>query len=111
MGIRPRARSNSDLGVPSDLDLRTSNLSLAMADQIHLSVNGQRISVTSGTVVAAAIAQTGVTTFRRSISGQARGPLCGMGTCMECRVTVNGQPHCRSCQTLCAEGMEVRTDE
>ncbi len=30
---------------------------------------------------------------------------------MECRVTINGQPHCRSCQTLCEEGMEVRTDE
>jgi predicted molibdopterin-dependent oxidoreductase YjgC len=33
-----------------------------------------------------------------------------MGTCFECRVTVNGKPHQRSCQTLCCEGMEVTTD-
>jgi sarcosine oxidase subunit alpha len=45
------------------------------------------------------------------VLGESRGPLCGMGICMECRVTINGQPHCRSCQTLCEEGMEVRTDE
>jgi len=48
--------------------------------------------------------------FRRSVSGELRGPLCGMGICMECRVTLNGHPHERSCQTLCAPGMEVVTD-
>ena len=44
-------------------------------------------------------------------AGEARGPLCGMGICFECRATVNGQPHCRSCQIICQPGMEVRTDE
>jgi sarcosine oxidase subunit alpha len=34
-----------------------------------------------------------------------------MGICLECRVTINGQPHRRSCQTLCEPGMEVQTDE
>jgi predicted molibdopterin-dependent oxidoreductase YjgC len=34
-----------------------------------------------------------------------------MGICMECRVTINGETHCRSCQTLCEAGMEVRTEE
>jgi len=82
-----------------------------MADSIHLSINGQPVTVAPGTVVAAAIAQAGLIAFRRSISGEPRGPLCGMGTCMECRVTIDGQIHCRSCQTLCTEGMEVRTDE
>jgi D-hydroxyproline dehydrogenase subunit gamma len=82
-----------------------------MPDHIHLSVNGQPITVARDTVVAAAVAQTGLTRFRRSVSGESRSPLCGMGTCLECRVTINGQPHSRSCQTLCAEGMEVRTDD
>jgi D-hydroxyproline dehydrogenase subunit gamma len=36
--------------------------------------------------------------------------LCGMGICFECRVTIDGREHCRSCQIPCAEGMEVRTD-
>ena len=82
-----------------------------MPDQIQLRVNGNTVSVATGTVVAAAVAQAGQTRFRRAVSGEARGPLCGMGICMECRVTINGQTHCRSCQTVCEDGMEVRTDE
>ena len=82
-----------------------------MPDQIQLRVNGNTVSVAAGTVVAAAVAQAGLAGFRRSVGGEARGPLCGMGICMECRVTVNGQAHCRSCQTVCEEAMEVRTDE
>ena len=82
-----------------------------MTEQIHLRVNGQTVSVPAGTIVAAAVAAAGITRFRRSVSHQPRGPLCGMGICMECRVTIDEQAHCRSCQTPCEEGMEVRTDE
>lgn len=81
-----------------------------MSNPLHLTINGRPVCVPAGTIVAAAIARSGVVHFRRSVGGQPRGPLCGMGTCMECRVTINGQAHCRSCQTLCCEGMEVRTD-
>jgi predicted molibdopterin-dependent oxidoreductase YjgC len=82
-----------------------------MPDPVRLTLNGKSVAVPAGTVVAAALAQLGEDRFRRSATGAARGPLCGMGTCFECRVTINGQPHQRSCQTLCADGMEVRTDE
>ena len=82
-----------------------------MPNTIHVTLNGRPILVAPGTVVAAAIAQAGVLRFRRSVSGEVRGPLCGMGTCMECRVTINGQPHSRSCQTLCVDGMDVITDD
>ena len=82
-----------------------------MADQIRLRGNGRTVSVAAGTVVAAALAQSGQTRFRRSVGGESLGPLCGMGICMECRVTINGHAHCRSCQTMCEEAMEVRTDE
>ena len=78
---------------------------------VHIRVNGRGVSVPLGTVVAAAIAQAGVTCFRRSPRGQPRAPLCGMGTCMECRVTINGRAQSRSCTTLCLEGMEVETDD
>ena len=80
-----------------------------MSELIQLRVNGRAVSVASGTSVAAAIAQSGGTRFRQSVLGQPRGPLCGMGICMECRVTINGRPHCRSCQVLCTTGMEVAT--
>ena len=78
---------------------------------IKLRVNGKDVTVAAGTIVAGAIAGAGVTRFRTSVTGLPRGPLCGMGLCMECCVTINGRAHCRSCQTLCQEGMEVRTDE
>jgi D-hydroxyproline dehydrogenase subunit gamma len=81
-----------------------------MPDSITLSINGQQVSVPAGTVVASAIATTNHVKFRKSIQGTARAPLCGMGICFECRVTINGAPHQRSCNVLCAPGMEVRTD-
>jgi predicted molibdopterin-dependent oxidoreductase YjgC len=80
-------------------------------DSITLCINGQSVIVPGGTVLAAALARAGQRHVRRSVSGQSRGPLCGMGVCFECRVTINGVPHRRSCQTLCEDGMEVWTDD
>ena len=82
-----------------------------MPDTITLSVNGRSITVPEGSMVSAAVAISGATMFRRSVRGEARAPLCGMGICFECRVTINGQPHARSCQIVCRDGMDVRTDE
>jgi D-hydroxyproline dehydrogenase subunit gamma len=82
-----------------------------MSERIQIYVNGRVVSVAPGTIVAAAVAQAGETRFRKSVLGQPRGPLCGMGVCMECRVTINGRTQCRSCLTVCAPGMEVGTDE
>ena len=81
-----------------------------MAETVKLSVNGAPVTVARGALVSAAVASAGVSAFRRSVMGEPRGPLCGMGICFECRVTVNGRAHVRSCQVPCAEGMEVRTD-
>nr|AUN35746.1 sarcosine oxidase alpha subunit 2Fe-2S domain-like protein [uncultured bacterium] len=74
-------------------------------------VNGVSVTMPEGSMVSAAILKTGVTEFRRSVTGEPRGPLCGMGICFECRVTIDGEAHCRSCQTVCKNGMDVRTDE
>lgn len=82
-----------------------------MPDLVSLTVNGKGVTVPAGSTVAAAIARAGFTLFRRSVSGAPRAPLCGMGVCHECAVTINGRAHCRSCQLLCEPGMEVRTDE
>jgi sarcosine oxidase subunit alpha len=81
-----------------------------MADAVTLSVNGKPVTVEAGTMVSTAVALAGVTTFRRSVTSEPRAPLCGMGICFECRVTIDGREHCRSCQIPCTEGMEVRTD-
>ena len=77
---------------------------------MKVTVNGRAVEVAEGAMVSAAVALAGVTAFRRSVTGEPRAPLCGMGICFECRVTVNGRAHVRSCQLPCEPGMEVRTD-
>jgi len=81
-----------------------------MPDTVRVTVNGASVTVPRGAMLSAAVALAGVDAFRKSVTGEPRGPLCGMGICFECRVTVNGRPHCRSCQIPCEDGMEVRTD-
>lgn len=82
-----------------------------MPDVLAVSLNGKALTVPPGTTVAAAVVIGGYSSFRRSVSGEPRGPLCGMGVCFECRVTVDGMRHVKSCQMLCRQGMQIDTDE
>jgi D-hydroxyproline dehydrogenase subunit gamma len=79
-------------------------------DSIDLTIDGHPVRVAPGTSVAAAVLIARAPGFRRSVTGQLRGPLCGMGICYECRLTIDGLPQRTSCQTPCQPGMEVRTD-
>ena len=81
-----------------------------MPDQIAVAVNGQRVLVDYDTTAAVAIMMAGLPS-RRSVASEPRGPLCGMGICFECRAAIDGVPHRRSCQILCAAGMRIETDE
>ena len=81
-----------------------------MLETVTVVVNGVSVTMPAGSMVSAAILKTGMHGFRRSVTGELRGPLCGMGICFECRVTIDGEAHCRSCQTVCQNGMDVRTD-
>jgi NADPH-dependent 2,4-dienoyl-CoA reductase/sulfur reductase-like enzyme len=74
-----------------------------------LRVDGRSIAVAPGTTVAAALWSARISSFRKSLSGEPRGPVCGMGICFECRVTVDGVPHQRACILPCAQGMVVET--
>jgi D-hydroxyproline dehydrogenase subunit gamma len=77
---------------------------------IRITVNGQQVAVPVGSSVAAAVARVAAHS-RRSVRGEPRAPLCGMGVCFECRVQVDGVAHVRSCMTPVSEGMQVRTDD
>lgn len=79
-------------------------------ESISLTIDGQAVKVAPGTSVAAAVLIARGGGFRRSVTGQLRGPLCGMGICYECRLTIDGFPQRTSCQTVCQGGMEVVTD-
>lgn len=81
----------------------------ALSGQVRVYINGREVFVSGESTVAAAILAASECAFRRSVSGEPRGPLCGMGVCMECRVRINGMPHQKSCQILCRPEMEVIT--
>jgi D-hydroxyproline dehydrogenase subunit gamma len=80
-----------------------------MPEQIAVMVNGSALAVAPGTSVAAAMMMAGAS-CRTSVSGEPRGPLCGMGICFECRAEIDGVVHSRSCQILCVSGMDIKTD-
>lgn len=73
-----------------------------------ITVDGQPVEVEGGASVAAAVSAAKGWT-RRAVSGEARGPLCGMGICFECRVTIDGHAQQRSCQIPAAAGMQIAT--
>jgi sarcosine oxidase subunit alpha len=79
-----------------------------LPEVITITINGREVQVKSGTVVSAALLTAG-TPCRRSVTGQLRTALCGMGICFECRATVDGVAHRRTCQLLCHSGMVVET--
>ena len=80
-----------------------------MSRQVTIRVNGTPTTVAAGTSVAVAVFVAGQTSCRESVSHTPRGPVCGMGICAECRVTIDGEPHRRSCLICCVDGMEVTT--
>jgi D-hydroxyproline dehydrogenase subunit alpha len=80
-----------------------------MPDSPRVLVNGQALAFEPRRNTAAAVALTQTTVLRRSVSGQPRGPLCGMGVCFECRVQIDGDPHRLGCQTPVKDGMEIVT--
>jgi sarcosine oxidase subunit alpha len=76
---------------------------------VTLVLNGRPIRVRAGITVAAALAQAGMTAIRASVRGEPRSVLCGMGICYECRATIDGTPHRRTCMMQVADGMRVET--
>lgn len=76
---------------------------------VCVTLNGAEREVRGDITVAAALLDAGIWAFRRSVRGEPRGPLCGMGVCHECRVTIDGSPHRRACMEPVRAGMEVVT--
>jgi len=80
-----------------------------MAETLTVHINGKAIAVPMGATAAVAVLLAG-DACRTSVSGEPRTPFCGMGTCFECRVEINGVPHKRSCQVLCEPEMKIKSD-
>ena len=79
------------------------------AARVAVRINGATLQVESGTTLAAVLLNAGIA-CRRSVTGEPRTALCGMGICFECRATVDGRQHRRTCQVICRDGMVVETE-
>lgn len=78
---------------------------------VVVTIDGEPIEVAAQTtVVAAVFRRYGVRATRTSVSGQPRAALCGMGICQECRMTIDDRAHVLACQTICRDGMRIRTE-
>jgi hypothetical protein len=80
-----------------------------MPERVTIWINGAPVQMELGSMVSAALLNAGVP-WRLSVTGEPRTALCGMGICFECRATVNGVPHRRTCQLTCREGMVVESE-
>ena len=79
------------------------------AAAVEISIDGAPFSARAGDSVAAALLAAGVTSFRRTWSGAPRAPLCMMGACFECLVTIDGQPRQQACMIVVRPGMAIDT--
>lgn len=89
-----------------------------VSSHVTIMVDGVPFQTAAGTSVAAAILNRAAAdvpagrspwSVRASVTGESRGPLCGISICFECRATVDGLMHERTCQLPVRDGMEIHT--
>lgn len=79
--------------------------------RVTVTIDGIPLEVPAYTTATAAVVRRyGVRGTRVSVSGQPRAALCGMGVCQECRMTIDERAHVLACQTICRDGMTIRTE-
>jgi aerobic-type carbon monoxide dehydrogenase small subunit (CoxS/CutS family) len=88
--------------MPGDLRIQTG---VIRGQPFQITVNGNAVNAYPGETIAAVLLAQGWQLFRHTaLSGESRGPFCGMGLCFDCLVTVNGQPNIRACVTYVQPG-------
>lgn len=76
---------------------------------VRITVDRHPVDVPADVTVAAGLLNAGIWSTRTSVRGDPRGPLCGMGVCFECRVTIDGVAAQRACLVAARDGMRVET--
>lgn len=79
-----------------------------IGDPVRFSFDGVELVANRGENLALALLASGVSRFRHAAPlGDPRGPLCLMGVCFDCLVTIADQPDCQACMVEVTEGMAV----
>ena len=85
---------------------------IKLQNKVEIIINGKPFTAYAGQTVLSALVANGYKALRRSRKvHEPRGPLCGMGVCYECLVTINDRPSQRACMIEVEDGMEVVTSE
>ncbi len=78
--------------------------------RVRISIDGISIEAVDGSQLTAALLEAGYVSLRQSPTGQPRGVLCAMGSCHECRATVDGHRGVRTCLVSVRDGMKIETE-
>jgi predicted molibdopterin-dependent oxidoreductase YjgC len=89
---------------------RRLNDGIERGRSLRFTFDGAPVEAYEGETVAAALLAAGVRMLRRSEKrNEPRGVFCGMGSCFECRMVIDGRMNVRACLTPVAGGMAVKT--
>ncbi|SVC85697.1 uncharacterized protein METZ01_LOCUS338551, partial [marine metagenome] len=91
---------------PNRLDRKSQEEAI---DLVSFSFNGNPVVGRKGESIAASLIAAGIRNFRQDRVGENRGIYCGMGTCFECLVHIDGSPSQRACLTPVEKDMDIRT--
>ncbi|MCX4696398.1 (2Fe-2S)-binding protein [Streptomyces sp. NBC_01408] len=77
-----------------------------------IAFDGRELPAQAGQSIAAVLWSAGILAWRTTREGGApRGVFCGIGSCYDCLVTVNGTPNQRACLVPARPGDTVTTQE
>ena len=77
------------------------------AAAIRIRFDGRALEALPGETLAATLSAAGILVYRQTACGAPRGLFCGMGSCFDCLVTVDGKAGQRACLTKVRDGMEA----
>ena len=82
--------------------------SAVFSSGVPIVVNGEDFTVPADISIGAALSICGVSGLRLSSpSNESRGIFCGMGSCQECVVNVDGNAGVRACITPVSAGIRI----
>jgi len=97
--------------VSKDLRFRRLPDEGADAALVRFTWNGEAMTARANDTLAAALLANGITVFGHvATTGRPRGPYCMMGSCFECRVSIDGVENQQSCMTRVRHGLSAETN-
>lgn len=83
---------------------------VAARDIVRVTFDGRDLAAIDGEPVAATLLAHGLRAFRTMPeSASPRGLFCGVGRCVDCLLTIDGEPNARACVTPVRDGMTIES--